>query len=393
MPAPSTRLSPLAINKDSWVCGWYDPYGKRRWRSFGNIKKIGKREAERLYAEFAASWHNDPGTRDPDSEVASEAVTVRVLVERYLEYAETYYTKPNGRRATHASNMDHATREIVELCGHRPAASVRASDLRDARDMMIARDLTRVTINERVNRLRHVFKWGVGRDLVPPEVLQKLQAVEPLRRGRSGVREGTGRKTLNPSDIEDILPHLPAPVAGLVRVQWLTGCRPGEAMAMRGCDIDMSEDVWVYSPAEHKTEHYGKTRRIYLGPQAQEVVKPFLKRRLDEYLFSPRDAVVDRQAVRGAFGADKTRSRAAYSQHGERYMAGSYRQAIHRACAKAGIEPWAPYDLRHTAASRLRKDHGEEAARVILGHSRIDTTQMYGEVDETKALAVAAASG
>ena len=391
MPAPSKRLGPLSINKGYWVFGWYDRNGKRRWKSLGSIKKIGKREAERMYAQFAASWHNDPGVKDKDLPDPTK-LTVSNLVERYLEHARKHYTKPNGRRTTHASNMDHATRELIALCGHRPVSTVRASDVREAREQMIERGLTRVTINERVNRIRHVFKWGVSHDLVPPEVLQKLQALEPLRRGRAGVKEGKGRRTLNPSDIEDILPHLPTPVAGLVQVQWLTGCRPGEAMAMRGCDIDMSDEVWIYTPAEHKTEHYGKTRRIFLGPQAQEVIKPSLKRRLDEPLFSPRDAIVDREAAKGASGGDKG-SRARYGRHAARYTAGPYRQAIHRACAKAGIKPWCPYDLRHTAATRLRREHGEEAARVILGHSRIDTTQMYGEVDESKALAVAAASG
>lgn len=391
MPAPSERLSPLSINKDSWVTGWYDQHGKRRWRSFGNIKKIGKREAERLYAEFAASWHNDPGVKDK-SPTEPDQLTVAELGERFLEYAEEAYKKPSGRRTSHASNMDYAFREMTATCGYKLVSSIRASDLRQARERMLERDLSRGTINERVNRIRQIFKWGVSHDIVPPEVLQKLQAIEPLRRGRMGVREGKGRRTLHTSVVDAAIPHMPVPVAGMVRLQWLTGMRPGEVMAMRGCDLDMSGEVWVYSPAEHKTEHYGKTRRIYLGDQAQAVIEPFLKRRLDKPLFSPRDAIVGREAARGLPGADKA-SRAAYSRHGERYESGSYRMAIHRACETAGVDPWCPYDLRHTAASRLRKDHGEEAARVILGHSKINTTQMYGEVDETKALAVAAASG
>lgn len=394
MPTVSERLSPLSLNKESWVCSWYDPTGKRRWRSFGNVKRVGKRQAERLYAEFAVKWQVDAGVRDPDArDEVPEQLTVAELTERYLEYAEAYYTKPSGRRTSHASNMDHAMRPMIKVCGRKLVSQVLATDLRAARDLMLDKDLSRVTINERVNRIRHVFKWGVGRDTVPPEVLQKLQAVEPLRRGRSGVKEGKGRRTLHPNEVEAPLPYMPDPVAAMVRLQWLTGMRPGEVMSMRGCDLDTSGKVWVlYRPAEHKTEHHGKSRAVFLGPQAQQVVAPFLKRRLDEHLFSPRDAIVDREAARGGSKTDKgTRTR--YALHGTRYMAGSYRQAIHRACAKAGVEPWAPYDLRHTAATRLRREHGEEAARVVLGHSRIDTTQMYGEVDQTKAIAVAAASG
>jgi hypothetical protein len=41
--------------------------------------------------------------------------------------------------------------------------------------------------------------------------------------------------------------------------------------------------------------------------------------------------------------------------------------------------------LRHTAASELRREFGEETTRLILGHSKLDTTRLYGEVDQAKA--------
>ncbi|MEM9913484.1 MAG: site-specific integrase [Planctomycetota bacterium] len=354
MPKPSTRLSPLRLNKQSWVTGWYDHSGRRRWRSFGNAKKVGKREAERLYTEFADQWYNDRTVRNKDEDGPSE-IAVKELYERYKAYAEREYKTQGGGRSNHAVNMDYAFREMVAVCGHKLVSQVLASDLRQARERMLDRDLSRGTINERVNRIRHVFKWGVGHDLVPPEVLQKLQAVEPLRMGRSGVKEGKGRRTLHRSAVDAVLPHLPRPVAGMVELQWLTGMRPGEVMSMRGCDIDMTNDVRVYEPVHHKTKHYGKTRKVYLGAKAQAVVEPFLKRGLDECLFSPRDAIVDREANRPG---DAKRSRSSYKQHGERYEASSYRNAVHRACKAAGVDPWTPYDLRHTAASRLRRDHG-----------------------------------
>ena len=46
---------------------------------------------------------------------------------------------------------------------------------------------------------------------------------------------------------------------------------------------------------------------------------------------------------------------------------------------------WSPNQLRHNAATRLRKEFGIEAARVILGHSSGNTTEIYAELDNKKA--------
>jgi site-specific recombinase XerC len=54
---------------------------------------------------------------------------------------------------------------------------------------------------------------------------------------------------------------------------------------------------------------------------------------------------------------------------------------------------WAPNQLRHTFATLIRKNHGLEAAQVLLGHSEADTTQIYAERDAAKAEAVMLAVG
>jgi len=43
------------------------------------------------------------------------------------------------------------------------------------------------------------------------------------------------------------------------------------------------------------------------------------------------------------------------------------------------IDRWHPHQLRHNAATQLRKEYGLEAAQVILGHKTITVTQVYAE--------------
>jgi integrase len=46
---------------------------------------------------------------------------------------------------------------------------------------------------------------------------------------------------------------------------------------------------------------------------------------------------------------------------------------------------WHPHQLRHNAATRLRKQYGLEAARVILGHKSAAVAEVFAEIDHAKA--------
>ena len=47
-----------------------------------------------------------------------------------------------------------------------------------------------------------------------------------------------------------------------------------------------------------------------------------------------------------------------------------------------------PHQLRHNAATAIRREFGIEAARIILGHETLTATQIYAEADLAKASAV-----
>lgn len=44
--------------------------------------------------------------------------------------------------------------------------------------------------------------------------------------------------------------------------------------SIRPCDVDRADDIWLYFPAEHKTEHHEKNRVIVLGPKARVLLMP-----------------------------------------------------------------------------------------------------------------------
>jgi integrase len=188
----------------------------------------------------------------------------------------------------------------------------------------------------------------------------------------------------------------------MIELQRLSGMRPGEVCSMRTIDVDASGRIWVYTPESHKTEHHGRKRQIYLGPKAQEILRPWLRAEMMAYLFSPGEAEAERHAeqresrrTRVQPSQQNRRRRKPRKAPGERYSVDSYRRAIAYGIKAANREAepsesraiphWHPHQLRHNAATRLRREFGLDVARAVLGHSSPVVTEVYAELDGAKA--------
>ena len=66
----------------------------------------------------------------------------------------------------------------------------------------------------------------------------------------------------------------------------------------------------------------------------------------------------------------------------------TYCQAVERGCRRVGVPKWTPGQLRHNAGTSIRREHGLEAARLILGHRSASTTQIHAEKDGAKAMRI-----
>lgn len=238
-------------------------------------------------------------------------------------------------------------------------------------------------------------------ELLPESVSGSLETVEGLRKGRSPAADPDPVRPAPVEDVEAVLPGLPRPVAAMVKIQLLTGCRVSEVVGMRGRDLRRDGPVWEYRPLDHKNAWRGQERVIAIGPKAQAVLLEFLTDDPDAYLFSPRQAVAElherRSQSRRGRPAPSERARRCGGRRGshrcEAYDRRTYRQAVVRACKRAGVPVWSPLQLRHTAGTRLRARFGLEAAQVVLGHARPETTLIYAERDLARARGIAMEAG
>jgi integrase len=267
---------------------------------------------------------------------------------------------------------------------------------RDAEQIGEGKALSRGVINNRIRRVVRAFKWGVSEELVPEGVWRALTTVRGLEKGRTEVRETEEIKPVPEAHVLAVLPHATPPVAAMLELQLLTGMRPGEARVMRGCDIDMTDEIWLYRPSHHKTRHKGKERVVAIGPRGQEIVKKFLKLDTQAYLFSPRDAIAYFRARQRAIRKTKVqpsqqdrRTEKPRKQPGDCYTMNTYGTAVAKACVKAGLPHFHPHQIRHTHATEVRRRFGLEAAQVALGHSQAQITEVYAERDLALAAKVA----
>lgn len=368
-------------------------------------------EYDRRIAEWLAHGRRLPAT--------PEVLTVKELVARFWKHVQEYYRRPDGTAAAEVDNYRLALRPVVAIYGTTGAADFGPRALKVCREWFIERDASRRYINKHVTRIRAMFRWAAAEELLPVAVFQTLQAVPGLKAGRCAARETDPVRPVADHLIDAIRPHVSRQVWAIVQLQLLTAARAGELVTMRARDIDVSGKVWTYAPREHKTAHHGHRRTIYLGPSAQAVVRPFMAdRSVDAPLFSPRDAEAERRirlhkarVTRLSCGnkPGSNRKAAPAWTPGDAYDVASYRRAIQRACDLAFPVPdgldgaaaaqwrkdhaWHPHQLRHNAATHLRKEFGLETARIILGHRSAAITEVYAELDHEKAVEAAAKVG
>jgi integrase len=243
------------------------------------LGKFGTTESRAEYDRLLDEWLAN-GRRLPAAASGKGAdTTINELILAYLHLADAYYVK-NGKPTTEPVDIRLALRPLRRLYGDTLAIDFGPLALKTVRQSMIESGLCRSEVNKRIRHVVRAIKWAVGEEIVPPSVHHGLRAVSGLRRGRADVRESEPVKPVPDAFVDAIRPHVSRQVWAMIQLQSLSGMRPGEVCIMRSCDLDTTGRVWAYRPESHRTEHHGRERRIHLGPQAQEILLPWLRAEL-----------------------------------------------------------------------------------------------------------------
>lgn len=392
----------------------YKPlFGSRRIYLPG---KYGSEESRNAYSDYVSrviAHQSSPQT----APVPSRDSTVGELFAAFLDWSIEHHDK---RDYDHFRAIGRIVSEADDETLVREFGPLR---LKSVRQQMIAVDWSRTYINHQINRLRFVFRWGVENEWVDSLVYGNLQAVTPLRKGKTSARETETIKPVDWSAVSGLLPYLPPILKAMLELQYMTGMRSDELTCMKSAYIARGNDVWVYEPTEHKTAWRGKRKVICLGPRAQMLLTPYLTDDSQAFVFSPATALEEHAAARA-----KARTTKKYGKLKdrapkrrivlERYDHHSYQGAIlhgFRQWAKAvtkarsvpkkpkgkridkwlsdfGIPYFHPHQLRHTRATETRASYGIEGAQAQLGNT-FEAAEIYAEKSLDLAIRIARETG
>lgn len=278
-------------------------------------------------------------------------MTVRTLHELYLAHATKRYGGRHGRKAINA--IRQSFEPFLLMYADVDPDKLRPLQLRAARQFWIERGIVRTTIQSRLGIVRQAWRWGMSVELIRVH----LPEIEKIRFGEAKDAERT-----TPVDLEIVQATIAAArpqMALMLNLLLLTGMRPGELCDMRGVDIETRSSPWVYRPWLHKGSWQGKVREIYIGPRAQALLT-------ESGTLKPGWMFLTRLK--------------------RKWTPACLYNAVRKICVLHKIPHWHPYQLRHTAGTIIRRECGLEAVQAVLGHSLIETSQIYAEKSAAHAI-------
>ena len=415
----------LRIDGVYYVTKIYAPDGRRTSFSFGHVDDRPEADVRAAFAKWIELYQQQPekllSFKDPYEAVRrilsrKQKVTVGEFLEKYLEWIkDDLRLDRNGKENPDLRKIKRACQFLVPY-NDWPMEDFGPDELKAVQKCLLAhhyksgksmKRYTRRGVNDTIKWIRRIWEWGLGRQIVMVEQVQSLREVKNLRVGQSPSIDHSRRDRVTEEEFQKMLDCASSVVGDMLRLIWCTGMRPYEVCEMRPFDILTDDpDCWLYIPGrdktpvgDHKTAHFGRVKVIPLTKKSQQILKPRIQDYASKYyVFRPSDAIQELRETRAMNrnttlmqgnrpGTNKKEKPA--KQPGNKYNNNSLCHACKRACVRAGVRVFVPYDLRRTVATGTRAILGKEAAKVLLGHAKTDTTDIYLLEEVQEAIKVA----
>lgn len=214
------------------------------------------------------------------------------------------------------------------------------------------------TVNREVAMLKHLAGLAAAGTL---EGVRMDRLAAASVRAVKMLREPPGRvRSLTPNEERRLLAAMDDDLRPIVLVADATGMRRGEVARLRAHQVDLDAAEIVLTVTKSN-----KPRRVPISDTIAPVLAAAVER-----------VNVERRARPDAPGYLFP------SRRGRPYSLDAISRAFSRAVDAAGIEDLRFHDLRHDAATKMRRSgHGLDVIAKVLGHADVSTSARYAHVE------------
>ena len=279
--------------------------------------------------------------------------TLSTHLERFINYLQ--YTKNASPKTI--ENYSLRVNRFIEYIWDVDASEIKMMHIQDFRTYLVKQGLSPKTVNYHAVWLRSFFKFMLRNDVetLSPEKID-LAKIPPRR--VSYLSENQVQDILDAPWIFEKNPLKIMRDKAILATLYGTGLRVTELITLKTKDIKLSESqfsvIWKGS----------KLRSVFLTKDAKEKLKKYILSRADdsEYLFISLS----------------------WNSYGEPLSRNSIESLVKKYAELVWItEKVTPHTLRHSfATSLLRRGADIRSVQALLGHSSIQTTQIYTHVDD-----------
>ena len=219
--------------------------------------------------------------------------------------------------------------------------------------------IKRVSVNGKINILRHWGKWLVTARRVaisPAEDLHKLKLGAAINRSILSIADmGTLLDNFRLLTAHDVM------MKAMIELLYGSALRISEVASLKLADVRWTDRVITI------TDH--KNRHVRRQPTTEAALTALL-----DYQNTVRDQLInDHEQIEGWF----------FPQRGETSTRTALNHKLKTECHRLGLTPISTHSFRHAAATHmLNKGAGIRQLQELLGHQKITSTQVYTRVSK-----------
>lgn len=274
-----------------------------------------------------------------------------MIVQQFLDYLRYERNRSPLTVENYGRDLDEFVSYLKTVDSQLTIEAADADLVRGWMEQMMDRGQSATSVNRRLSALRSFFRFALAKGLVEKDPVYNMHGPKMKKALPQFLRENEMNTLLD--DIEKGDTYKDVRARTILMTFYETGIRVSELVGLNDASLDTAR-------CELRVRGKGNKERVV--PYGRE-----LSEALDEYR-----RLRDRQAARSddaLFVNDK-------GERLDRFAV--YRMVREALAAVTTLRKKSPHVLRHTfATAMLNNGAGIESIRKLLGHAKIDTTEIY----------------